>query len=581
MFFDDRLATVLRQSATGERAWRTQFRQLLDLLGSGQSGRDSSLREAALLRLGALEQQIPAAERAAMIGEPGLRLRDPALVAHLAEGEPSIAIATLGRAELSAEQWDAIVPALPVRARGFLRLRRGLPESTQAILERLGVHDRGLPVPETLVPDPAVTETVETSPPDPTDIPAATVMPAPSAANDLAETAPETAEEPEESEIGALVRRIEAFQKGRSTPHREEAPHLPLGDQFEARPHKPELEIPFTTDMEGRINWAEGPLLSGIFGLALGEAGNKELASAMRSYAMLRAVPIELQGAPEIEGRWQVDASPRFTRPGGSFIGYAGALRRMPEPPPLPPQESEEAREAARIRELLHELRTPVNAIQGFAEVIQQQLFGTTPHEYRAHAAEIASDAARMLAGFDELDRLARLETGALEPEPGEADFAAIARRILAQLQTILAPRTASFAIGIGPLEARIPLAQRDAEALAWRIFATLAGAMGAGEQCEIALTVQDGKLMLLCEMPLALADKEEVFASIRKPSTGALSAGMFGAGFTLRLARAEARAIGGILEREEDWLRMQLPVLSGKKGIPGSSVNAKEARRG
>ena len=34
MLFDDRLATVLRHRATGERAARTQFRQLLDLLGS-------------------------------------------------------------------------------------------------------------------------------------------------------------------------------------------------------------------------------------------------------------------------------------------------------------------------------------------------------------------------------------------------------------------------------------------------------------------------------------------------------------------------------------------------------------------
>lgn len=33
MFFDDRLATVLRQRATGKGALRTQYRQLLDLLG--------------------------------------------------------------------------------------------------------------------------------------------------------------------------------------------------------------------------------------------------------------------------------------------------------------------------------------------------------------------------------------------------------------------------------------------------------------------------------------------------------------------------------------------------------------------
>ena len=32
MHFDDRLATVLRLRATGERAAKTQFRQLIDLL---------------------------------------------------------------------------------------------------------------------------------------------------------------------------------------------------------------------------------------------------------------------------------------------------------------------------------------------------------------------------------------------------------------------------------------------------------------------------------------------------------------------------------------------------------------------
>lgn len=60
MFFDDRLATVLRHRATSERGARTQFRQLLDLLGNRKHGRDDSLLAAAWLRLGALGEQIPA-----------------------------------------------------------------------------------------------------------------------------------------------------------------------------------------------------------------------------------------------------------------------------------------------------------------------------------------------------------------------------------------------------------------------------------------------------------------------------------------------------------------------------------------
>ena len=50
MFFDDRLATVLRQRATGEASLRTQYRQLLDLLGRERAhprGGDRSLLAAA------------------------------------------------------------------------------------------------------------------------------------------------------------------------------------------------------------------------------------------------------------------------------------------------------------------------------------------------------------------------------------------------------------------------------------------------------------------------------------------------------------------------------------------------------
>src|SRR3546814_16785415 len=62
--------------------------------------------------------------------------------------------------------------------------------------------------------------------------------------------------------------------------------------------------------------------------------------------------------APAIEGQWIVDAQPRFSGASGHFQGYIGRFRRpAPDVVELTPQ----AREAERIRQLLHELRTPVN----------------------------------------------------------------------------------------------------------------------------------------------------------------------------------------------------------------------------
>src|SRR5690606_23987295 len=112
-------------------------------------------------------------------------------------------------------------------------------------------------------------------------------------------------------------------------------------------------------------------------------------------------------GPAEIAGDWRIDAAPAFLPETGAFDGYRGRMRRF-----APPAESAATSGAGdRMRQILHELRTPVGAIQGFAELIQQQMFGPAPNAYRALAAAIAVDAARLLAGFDEIDRLARLET--------------------------------------------------------------------------------------------------------------------------------------------------------------------------
>ena len=105
VFFDDRLATVLRQRATGEASLRTQYRQLLDLLGKDRVRRhgsaDPSLLAAAWLRLDALAEAIPPEARAHMIREPGWRFHSADLASHLSDQEPEVASAALNRADLT------------------------------------------------------------------------------------------------------------------------------------------------------------------------------------------------------------------------------------------------------------------------------------------------------------------------------------------------------------------------------------------------------------------------------------------------------------------------------------------------
>lgn len=586
MFFDDRLATVLRQRGDSDAGARTQYRQLLDILGNRKFAthdqRSQSLVAAAWLRMDALADRIPAVERAAMVRERGWRLRSADLTAHLADFEPEVASAALSRAELSAEDWSALIPRLPVRARGFLRLRRDLSADTEALLDRLGVYDRGLPSPEDNLPRASDPTTVQSRLPDPQDaVPGYDADPVAARIRQpepLPPLEPEPLDEPADtgrSEISALVERIAQFRRTRDleAAEAELSPRLPLDDDV------PEGErrvtgFGFAADAGGRIEWADAAIAPAVIGTRLiaprvigADEAETRLARAYTRRQPINHADFELAGASAVAGHWIVDARPRFTE-GGNFAGYVGRFRR--------PASTEggavgaAAREADRIRQLLHELRTPVTAIQGYAEVIQQQLFGPAPHEYRAMAASIAADAAHILSGFGELDRLARLEAGVDAMEHGEADLGALVRRIVAQLTPVLAPRLAGVELDQSaedPLTIRLDA--EEAEALVWRMLATCGGGCASGEVLTCQLERQGNMASLSCDIPAQLLAEEDIFAADAKPIAGNINAGVFGAGFALRLARAEARAAGGGLVHDGERVTLLLPLLTLADALP------------
>jgi hypothetical protein len=543
MQFDDRLATVLRHAAQSEAAARTQYRQLLDLLGSMPAGVEGLLIEAGYERLGELADALPPALQSAILRAPGLRLRNRTLVAWLAERDPQAAAAAMATAQLKEGEWEDLIPRLSMTARGFLRHRRDLPRAARQVLERLGVRDLVLPEPPAPEPD----ETAAADTLEPTEA-----------------LAPEA-----EAGIGALVRRIEAFQRARR--EAAAAPRLPLGDVRPAEAEPPRRgAFDFATDADGTIVWADPAMAPLSVGLHLGAAGpgttaevDADTARALKRRLPVRGGRVALAGPAEIAGDWRIDAAPAFAPGTGAFDGYRGRMRRFASST----GRTASAGAADRIRQSLHELRTPVGAIQGFAELIQQQMFGPAPNEYRALAAAIAVDAARLLAGFDEIDRLAQLESGALRLAEGRCDLRDVTSQLLRRLEGVLRPRSARIDLAVRGAPFTLPLDDQETQQLLWRLLATLAGALGPGEVIELVLTGDGARATLSVDLPASLLDADDLFAASVPAQPRTVSAGMFGSGFSLRLARAEAMAAGGKLERRDDLLCLDLPVLTGSTG--------------
>lgn len=561
MLFDDRLATVLRLRADGEVGARAQYRQLVDLLGTLPADAQGPQLNAAYARLAELSCQLPGAERAAILNDPGLRLHSPRLLAVLAGGESQVTASALARARLSEEQWIDLIPALPPTARAEMHRRQDLGPRPRDLLARLGIRERGLPAAAETAAQPAPL------PAEPITQPAAAAAPAP-----LPEAKAEVLPPPPargEDSIGALVKRIEAYRRAREIVEvgpAGDSPRLPLGEDHVLHVPSELRAFDFATDAAGRIVWADPGVAPMTVGLALDHGAAAPLREALGRRQPLRAIMVQLDGARAISGTWRIDAAPAFDPLTGRFTGYRGRMRRpAPDAAQGPANPPVRDSEADRLRQMLHELRTPVNAIQGFAEVIQQQLFGPTPHEYRALAANIAGDAARMLAAFEELERLAKLDSGALAPEAGEADFSASVDATVAQLAAHTRSRGSGFAARIEDGAMPVALERIEVERMVWRLLATLAGTAAPGEMLKLRLRRKGAGLRLSVQLPAALArmDDAALFAAAAGAVPQVIAAGVFGIGFALRLVRAEARAAGGSLERRDDRLRLELPGLT------------------
>lgn len=580
MHFDDRLATVLRMRADGQAVQRIQFRQLLDLLGTLPVEKRGQRIDAAYVRLNELAGQVGAADQAAMAADPGLRLRSPRLVAVLAHGDPSLAAVVLRRADLSEEEWLDLVPALPPTVRVHLRDRADLPERVDRLLSRLGVTSRGLPPAPSMDVDSKAGQAGIAAGAAARQTPAAApVAVLPAADNDHGAIAilPPIAGDDDKGGIGAIVKRIEAYRRAKQVVENQPAgdsPRLPLGEEHVLHVPAQARAFDFATGTDARIVWADPGVAPMVLGLRLGgeqARGDTALELGLRRYQPIRDCPVGLTGAPSISGDWRLDAVPWFDPLTGRYLGHRGRMRRPAAEQTAPAIAVPKVRdsEADRIRQMLHELRTPVNAIQIGAEIIQQQLYGPVPHEYRALAAGIAGDAARMLSAFEELERLAKLDSQAMALDPGETDLGQVVATTVAQLGEHTRQRGSGFAVQAADGASAVGLARIEVERVVWRLLATLAGVSALGEVLPLTLHQHDTMVRLELTLPAALAAREgdDLFKAAAGAIPQVLAAGVFGVGFALRLARAEAKAAGGSLQREGDRLILTLPGLTTANG--------------
>jgi len=525
---DSMIATILRQTPEDERAGIAAWRQLTDILaqrGNQLSDQDihRSLRALAVLRA-----KVPERVRRDCAEAVAQRGRFAPLVAFYANDVPAVSATMLRHAKLAEADWLALLPSTGPMARSVLAGRKDLPEGVRRALVALGAASVALPQP---VAAPEIVPVLA----------------------DAAAPAPDTGH----SQISELVRRIDKFQASRAQP--SAAQDLRSAFVFETGP-------------DGIICWVDGITRGAAIGLSIAEAAyggepgvDGVAAGAFRQRAEMVNARMILEGMPADSGEWRFSALPWFDPATGQFCGYRGNARRpYRNETPYGRGAADEAGDS--IRQLIHELRSPLNAISGFAQIIAGQMFGPVNQSYRAMAESIISDAAAVQAIIDDLQTAAQSGGPGDNTTPGEiVDIDALLRHVEADLEPLLSDSRVDLNVSRvgGPFRVRADDA--GARRMIGRLLTALvdvsqAGTMVVGQLvCE---PLPDDMLQLRVVRPstIRFATASDLLDPGFSPEGEAPGAAILSLGFSLRLVDSLARGVGGRLDIGHNALTLFLP---------------------
>ena len=517
--FDDRLLTVLSQPAGDRHDAAVRWRQLVDLVaragpesGSPVVGRalDSIRAEA-----GDIDEELRAAAARAVAGRP----LPIGLLEYLVSDKLAVSAPVLAAATLDAPQWRALLPLADDETRVFIE----------------SLH------PEAFRPTKA--EIAQSSAPaEPT--------------TEIASEQP--TKRPAGPSLSDVVARIERRRRSREAQRSAAAMAIPDETPSVFR---------WECGPSGDIAWVDGAPRGALIGRSIARVLDNgtdrldvEVVRAFARRAPFRDAEMKVGGEGLIAGAWRISGLPAFDPTDGRFAGYRGIAQRDSTPPP-PRGESaaDMLADPDSLRELVHEIKTPLNAIIGFAEIIQGQYLGPADHRYRERAAEIVAQARLLLGAIDDLDFAAKIH--ASEGRVRRADLGQLLESMRESLRAAAAERKVEVELVSRAGECIAALEPEIADRLIGRFAEAIIDQAAAGEVLKISVDQGEKDCRISITRPAAFRNLPNglLFDGAVAVEAGAEANG-YSAGFSLRLVLGLARIGGGDLVTSPNNLTLVFP---------------------
>ncbi|HEX8938119.1 MAG TPA: histidine kinase dimerization/phospho-acceptor domain-containing protein [Sphingomicrobium sp.] len=519
MRFDDRLLTVLNQPAEDRHDATVRWRQLVDLVARAGANSASPVVAEALEAIrheaSRVEEPLRAAAARAIAALP-LPL---GLLEYFATDTLAVSAPVLAAATLDAHQWEVLDAAADEETRRFIR---------------------------TLHPELRIEPHVE---------PAATASEPPEAktASAAAAAAPAPSASPSLHEVVERIERRRRLRGGQPT-SQTATPSVPAGSPALFR---------WECGPSGEIAWVEGAPRGSLIGRSIarppqndGDRVDQDVVRAFAMRAPFRDAQLTVTGGGPVSGDWKISGIPAFEPSDGRFAGYRGvALREVPAAPtPLPEQVPDVLSDPDSLRELVHEIKTPLNAIIGFAEIIEGQYLGPADRGYRDRAAEIVRQARLLLTAIDDLDFAAKVHSanGAARER---VELGALIERKVEEIRNLAAKRGIELDVQRPRGEVGASVQPELADRLLFRTLGALVNRAEPGERLRLSTELSNGRARISISRPVGLRGLTD--SGLFEGARG--EAAMQG-GFSLRLARGLARIAGGDLVSDRDSLALVFP---------------------
>ena len=503
MRFDDRLLTVLNQPAGDRHDAAVRWRQLVDLVARAGPNSASPVVAQALESIRAESVNVEEPLRAAAARAVAALPLPLGLLECFAADRLSVSAPVLAAATLEPAQWRALIGAADQETRRFI---------------------------ETLHP-----ELGEVEQPAEADLTESLVE----VAREVRKEAPPPDKPRSGTSLHEVVERIERRRRNRERRSPDES-LAGVAVQLGA----PAL-FRWECGPSGEIAWVEGAPRGSLIGRSIARPqeieGDRLDEDVIRAFAMrapFRDGLLTLGGDGLTSGEWKISGVPAFEPTDGRFAGYRGiALRDMPAA--SVPDRSQILSDPDSLRELVHEIKTPLNAIIGFAEIIDGQFLGPADRRYRERAGDIVGQARILLGAIDDLDFAAKVHSA--QGEGRRVDLADLLDRAADQLRELASARNVTLEIGRAQ---RIPAAAVEpelADRLIFRLCTSIVALAQAGERLRLSVDQAGDHCRFSISRPAALRGVSD--GRLFDPSQNAE-----GGSASLRLIRGLARIAGGDL---------------------------------